>query len=365
MFFRRKKKEQCEHVPLQGKIVVEIEHYHNPQHKTYHKIDADQDVVTVGRGYENDIIIHDPFMSVLHVHLSQQEDQTWLVIDQKSENGTTQNGVHTHTEIPLRSGDVITIGRTKLRFYDEQHPVKRTLRLAKPNSLRSKLERPTTNTILTILAFLAVLGMSYFEEWKQDMASHLVSTSAAVAIIIGIWSAIWAVVSRISTHRAHFSSHAGIFCIFVILQWAIYYIGSYVDFFFHENLFANIVEAFMQIVAIAFLLFGALSFATNMPKKKRIFQSVLNAHLLIIGTVSISIIQAYQFDDAPHYATSLRPYLTDLVSTKDIDHYMDKTEDLFGNSTFEQVKDTVEEILKAKEKEKHFSEDLGLPPMPQ
>ena len=338
MLLKRKKKEVTERIPLQGSIVVEIEPYHTPQHKTYKKIAKKTAAITIGRGYDNDIIIHDPFVSVLHIHLSQEDDETWMIIDQQSENGTTQNGVHTQAKIAIHSGDVITIGRTKLRFFDEKHPIPKTLKLAKPHSLRSKLERPSINTLMTLLAFAAIMALSYFESWKQETASHLVSSLAVGAIIIGIWSSIWAVVSRISTHRAHFSSHAGVFCLFILLQWVIYYISSYIDFFFHQNIFAQICDAVFQICAVAFLLFGALSFATNMAKKKRLFQSLLNAHLLIIGALSVSWIQAFQFDNAPRYASNLRPYLTQFVVTESIDTYMDETSQLFKTSGFEQVK---------------------------
>ena len=70
---------------------------------------------TLGRSPTSTIVLPDSFASTDHAHILLREGKWWLY-DQESRNGTTVNDVPVTDAVVLSSGDVIGIGRAKLRF---------------------------------------------------------------------------------------------------------------------------------------------------------------------------------------------------------------------------------------------------------
>ncbi|HEV7194904.1 MAG TPA: FHA domain-containing protein [Pedococcus sp.] len=74
--------------------------------------------MTIGRGPENDITIADAEASAIHAALEPLAG-AWSVRDLSSRNGTFVNGERVLTERPLRRGDEIRIGRSRLVYRPE------------------------------------------------------------------------------------------------------------------------------------------------------------------------------------------------------------------------------------------------------
>jgi hypothetical protein len=68
----------------------------------------------IGRNPDNEVRLGDPQASRYHALIQRQQD-TYVVIDQGSGNGTYVNGQLISKPTPLALGDVITIGNTQIR----------------------------------------------------------------------------------------------------------------------------------------------------------------------------------------------------------------------------------------------------------
>ncbi len=75
----------------------------------------DADLVTLGRGLQNDIILEDPRVSRQHAQI-RYRSRRFLIADHGSTNGTYVNGVPVTTEHILHHGDVISLGGLELTF---------------------------------------------------------------------------------------------------------------------------------------------------------------------------------------------------------------------------------------------------------
>jgi hypothetical protein len=76
---------------------------------------------TLGRHPDNTLQISDPTVSMRHCAIEQRGER-FVVWDLGSRNGTLVNGQRVESERVLRHGDVIRIGDTKVRYYDEHEP---------------------------------------------------------------------------------------------------------------------------------------------------------------------------------------------------------------------------------------------------
>jgi pSer/pThr/pTyr-binding forkhead associated (FHA) protein len=72
------------------------------------------EVTRVGRSIVADVRLEDPTVSRRHALLVRSGDEV-VVLDDRSRNGVFVNGERV-TEAPLADGDVLTLGRVRLRF---------------------------------------------------------------------------------------------------------------------------------------------------------------------------------------------------------------------------------------------------------
>lgn len=69
----------------------------------------------IGRGRDADVRLDDPNISRTHVQF-RVEGGDWVVVDMGSTNGSRLNGGSLNAPTPLRSGDVVELGNTVLKF---------------------------------------------------------------------------------------------------------------------------------------------------------------------------------------------------------------------------------------------------------
>ncbi|MGC8879206.1 MAG: FHA domain-containing protein [Anaerolineae bacterium] len=70
---------------------------------------------TLGRADDNQIVLRDEWVSAYHARIDNRAGQWWLT-DLGSRNGTRLNDMLIRETTPLTKGDIIGLGRVKLRF---------------------------------------------------------------------------------------------------------------------------------------------------------------------------------------------------------------------------------------------------------
>lgn len=82
----------------------------------YYSIDQ---VLTLGRQGDNDIVIKDPFVSKKHFKIVEDEGEYYLE-DLNSSNGTFLNGQRIEDMVKLSNGDRISIGNVEFLFVNRE-----------------------------------------------------------------------------------------------------------------------------------------------------------------------------------------------------------------------------------------------------
>jgi len=72
-------------------------------------------VTSIGRAGNNTVILADTYASAEHALLTWREGQWWIE-DQDSRNGTLLNGTQVNTPTVVSAGDIIGVGRARLRL---------------------------------------------------------------------------------------------------------------------------------------------------------------------------------------------------------------------------------------------------------
>jgi pSer/pThr/pTyr-binding forkhead associated (FHA) protein len=154
----------------------------------------------IGRGYDNDVIIDDPYVAARHLRVFRDEAGQLVAEDLGSTNGTFLDGDRTRLARIVVDGELpIRIGKTHLRIRESHHEVERE-RMAAP-------ERPTLPVAAVAALGASLLGVSALQIWlaqtgEQRASSYLAPLLGVVAMVL-VWAGIWALMSRIFSGSSH------------------------------------------------------------------------------------------------------------------------------------------------------------------
>jgi len=315
------------------RMILEI-HHHAGDAATSH-IRISEFPIRIGRGYRNDIIISDPHINPDHIEIDWSDD-AWQVKDLGSINGLFVNGIGT-AQARLYSGDRIRIGQTELRTLRADYPVPPTLLLQKANPLFAWLTRPINIWLSFGLSIATVCGMSYLGIWSdnQDAGMTTAIAAAVAACVILIWSAVWAAAGRLIKRKPNFTGHIALMSLYLAASSVLWFIESYVNFLTLENMFSDIFAAVTAFCALALLVYGSLSLATTMPKRRRMLASGFFSAGLLASIVALGIAAESAFDPNPNYPVTLEPYFAALPSGETAESFMKESAELFDSKTFQ------------------------------
>lgn len=141
----------------------------NSQGRVTERHKFSQPQISLGRGYNNDIILLDPHSCAEHAVLTLNEQQQWQLTDMDSVNGShNQRGQRVSQQPITHSGQEFTLGRQRLRVLFSDHPVAATQPLQGTESLFRLLSSPL---LLIVAMLLVALSMGY-EFWLDGIGEE-------------------------------------------------------------------------------------------------------------------------------------------------------------------------------------------------
>lgn len=171
--------------------------------------------VTIGRAFDNDLILEDEYVSARHLRLVRVAGE-WQFEDLASENGVRYRG-HLARSGTLASGEEIGVGHTSLLVFDSDHPVAPALRMS---GVEGRLLRLSSHFVWPV-AVTAALGLDLLEAYwgsygEFEVGSELqsaLSRGVSIALVAGIF----ALLGRIAKHRASFLTQLSIWALASVL----------------------------------------------------------------------------------------------------------------------------------------------------
>lgn len=154
----------------------------------------------IGRGYDNDVIVDDPYVAARHLRVFHDEAGRLVAEDLGSANGTfLDRGRERLARIVLDGVHPIRIGKTHLRIRDINHEVERE-RLA-------ATEWQTLPVVAAAALGVSLLGLSTLQIWLAQTgevrASGYLAPQFGIVATVLLWAGFWALMSRIFSGSAH------------------------------------------------------------------------------------------------------------------------------------------------------------------
>jgi hypothetical protein len=234
---------------------------------------------------------------------------------------------------------VVHAGSTTVRVYAPEHPVPTAVRIQKANPAFLFITRALNVWVFFALAVAGVVGWTYATVWSDDAATTLSAAGGAAALVIAVWSALWSAAGRLIRRRAYFRAHVSMISIYLALGALIAWITSALDFLLSENTISLVAGYLLNGALLALLIYGSLSVATLMKKRKRMTAALTNAGALVVLLIAFSFARAGKFSPDPAYPYVIMPYLDRLAVARAPDAFMDKSAKIFSSGVFDKKTD--------------------------
>ena len=299
-------------------------------HKHHLSNANDGATLTIGRAFSSDIILADPYVapSQLEIHSSSDDDYGWHVCNVDATNPVFLNNKIIETpEFDFRSGDEITIGRTSLIIYSENHAIAETREFSFANWLHNHKFKPLIASMMLMLMMVISLWMSYLEistalVWEDLSIIAIIFFALAI-----VWASAWSLAGRLLKGNYYFFSHLFFTSLCFILFLITGDIYSYIDYIFTSTLAGEIVDWFIAILLCGLLIGFNLAVVTYSPGalKKGVITSVC------IWAVIASLVYLYQEDytNQPAYSVTIKPSYIPTSAPVSIESHIENYDVLF------------------------------------
>lgn len=309
-----------------AKIIVELTRYRG--HKEQYVFASQR--LTIGRGYDNDIIIPDPYVSASHAVLSRGEGNTWQIEDAGSENGIfIGQGAKRCPKADIASGDEIVIGKTTLRVFYPSHPVEPAKRLIPPDKIFRKTGRQANGWILLSLTFFSYALLTYLESPKKVYAAQLLLSGIAAVVAIVISSGIWAFIGHLIKSKSRFINQISVFSMFSLSLLFINELVSILGYLLSSSFVVMAISAVIIPFFISILLMSNLYIATNISFLKRAIVSAGIGLCISIIVFLMHYANVNEFSGSPKYFHRLKPPLIKIIPSKTTEQFLQKSNILF------------------------------------
>ncbi|MEP7097371.1 MAG: FHA domain-containing protein [Dokdonella sp.] len=172
----------------------------------HHEVVARQRIatspLTIGRAYDNDLVLDDPHVAAHHLRLLRDDRGAWFAEDLGSVNGLYVDGERTRrARVVVDASTTLRIGVTDLRVRSSREGV--------------PAERPLLRDLprwpIALACFIAVFALALLELWLGETGEpkliRYLTPLLSLAVMIAIWTSAWSVLSRIFNGQARYGQH--------------------------------------------------------------------------------------------------------------------------------------------------------------
>jgi len=292
---------------------------------------ATQFPVKVGRAYDNDLIIADPYVCPHHCEVTLGEAGEVIVNDLSSVNGTFAAGEGKRSgQVTVAADSQLRIGHTRLHFKFPGQPVEATRIDQAPHKMHEWPPRSLTFNIgVLLLGMLMMTLWDYLDSYTEfQYGRYFFGEQIPALIAIAGWAAIWSIVSRITAHRFAFLRHATILVSVILLIAVSSYLLDFLKFGLATFWPFEIINIAIIAVAITLLLYWHLRLCSD-QKRSRLIRAASVISLVFVGLVQANTyLDRQEFRSSPNYPTSLKPPAFQMVKSKPVDEFLAQSDQL-------------------------------------
>lgn len=296
------------------------------------RVRVDGESMSIGRALTNAVILEDPHVDAVHARVLRGDDGQYALEDAGSVNRIEALSGLLQDRVVLRDGTEVQLGRTWLRFRDEDAPVAPAVPLQRSVATPARAPRwheRTSGRIGLVVAALALTGLGgWLGTSELDAGTQVLGVTLGVAVAFIVWAGIWAVAARVITGKFAFLAHLAV----IAAAWIAFDVGDQVknviEFFLPENRVAPVLYTGLLLVVLAALVSGHLAFSSHLSRaaRWRVGATVSAVLLALLG--AFALVDDDQFTSAAAFSSEIRTFSPSLVPKQTVEEFSAEMADL-------------------------------------
>ena len=278
---------------------------------------------TIGRSYDNDIILDDPYVSPHHARIERTPAGQVLISDMQSVNGmydlTTPR--QRADRITVEGESRVRLGRTLLRIRTPHYVVAET-RVERLGSVTlDAILNSRTIFFVAIVLFGAIqFADAYLLSYEDRNAGRVFFDSVLpiLGFILG-WAGLWALLSRLNYHQSYFYPHGTIVSFALLAIFTVDFAERALQFGLGGDPSGVFIES-LKIVAFAFpVIYAHMRFVSHRsPRRVARFTGVIVMTITALFFAGTLVYES-EFASEPQYSATLLPANFQFVPSKSLD----------------------------------------------
>lgn len=224
--------------------------------------------ITIGRGYDNDVILQEEHVCPNHAELI-VEDGQMLLVDKGSINGIKDQHNNAHAaKIQVKSGDVFVFGKVFLRILSAQHPVVATKKINFIEDFTRACNHWYWALAMIILYYIILLTNSYYETYQEIVWSKLLVTAVFSSLAMFVLPLFVALMARVFKKDVKFFTIV-FFCYAISVIWLLLTnFGQVLTFNWGDSKLISLGAELLDYSLLLLFLAGSFYLASNMTLRR-------------------------------------------------------------------------------------------------
>lgn len=290
--------------------------------------------LTIGRALDNALVLDDPHVDAHHARLVRDADGAVMIEDLGSVNRIETRAEGHRDRLTVAHGTTVVLGRTTLRFRDEQAIVPAAIPL---HGVTVGGESPArwferTNGRLGIVA--AALGVAALNTWlgatERGAASSVFSSLLVGSAVAIVWAGVWAIAARAVLGQFRFLAHVTVFALAFTVYAAIDLLDGWSAFLFPSVTSFAAIKGLALVVLFAAVVAWHLGAATSLGRPQR-WRIGAVAGAIVLALLGVSgALKDEAFTAAAQFSGVIKPVSTALVPKESAEDFTKSITDLRG-----------------------------------
>lgn len=269
------------------------------------RVRCEDAVIRIGRAFDNEVIVSDPYVCPHHLRLVAGEDG-WQVEDLSSQNGVHLRRRKTAQSNTLSSGDHLRIGHTELHVFDPHHPVLPALKMDGAEARLARLGAHWLWPLLLCLTGIMLVAVAYQSSFNEFKPASVFQPALWSVLGVAMVAAVWALMGRLIKHRSYFFAHLSIWFLFGLCLELSDYAAGVIAYNASSALLQTVLSTGLNFLLLVIAVGASISLATTLINSRRLWASVGTGLLLLAVQLAGEMRWSDDFSPSPDYYARLQ-----------------------------------------------------------
>lgn len=282
--------------------------------------------LSIGRGYNNDIILNDPFVAAEHLVIDQAENG-WLLRQVDRVNPPHYQGKPLAQETcVIHSGDELVLGKTLMRFFSPHHAVVPIRKLH--DTLAGFIETMRELVVISALLMVLWLAQMYSEFLVTSVTTPMQKLAADALPVVGaalLWAMIWSLIAFVVRRKTEYLFFLAVTIFYFLTDMLLQYGIDYIAFNTRDVFLPDLLSFIIGGVLMTLMFYVSMGRAMILSTRRKLLLSNVFAWTLV--AVISFVMQANRpgFNPDPEYPAVLKPPFAQWAKTQSMDDFLQES----------------------------------------